>query len=429
MQTEGPTAYRAETLPGSDHRLGGREPTAEDSDRTLNLQAGQAAVTTPPESARIHYLDNLRALAMLLGVYLHAALAYAEPARSLWLATDTRSSVTVDASIWFIHLFRMGLFFLLSGYFARLVVERKGIKQFLIGRALRVGLPMVIFYPLLLGAMTIVIVFSLSYLESPAGLMGMIASAVTQRTEATNGPPPGTMHLWFLYYLLQFSLVAACCCRWRLATPAWLSRRRWILGFAPLLLLPGIIGAGVPLPAPESFLPTWWPFAFYGLFYFAGWRLFGRESRLNSWMPYVAHLVTACVGLFVVYYVAMPVLNLSLLVPGASPLSVWRQAIGCVLTAYLSVGMTLAALLLGKKFMAGRSAGLAFVSDASYWTYLVHLPVVIFLQTLLIPLDWPAWVKLVATTLGTLAPCLATYVVFVRYTPVGWLIHGRRAFP
>ncbi len=30
---------------------------------------------------RIHYLDNLRALAMMLGVFLHAGLAYAYPLR------------------------------------------------------------------------------------------------------------------------------------------------------------------------------------------------------------------------------------------------------------------------------------------------------------------------------------------------------------
>ncbi len=60
---------------------------------------------------RIHYLDNLRALAMLLGVYLHAAFAYAHPAQTIWLATDVKSSRWIDASIWLIHLFRMSLFF------------------------------------------------------------------------------------------------------------------------------------------------------------------------------------------------------------------------------------------------------------------------------------------------------------------------------
>ena len=82
----------------------------------------------PGDSARIHYLDNLRALAMLLGVYLHGALAYAEPSRSVWIATNPQGSVAIDASIWWIHLFRMGLFFLLSGYFAKLVIQRKGLR-------------------------------------------------------------------------------------------------------------------------------------------------------------------------------------------------------------------------------------------------------------------------------------------------------------
>lgn len=60
---------------------------------------------------RVHYLDNLRAFAMMLGVLLHAGLAYANPAQSIWIATDTTSSTAVDAGIWYIHLFRMSLFF------------------------------------------------------------------------------------------------------------------------------------------------------------------------------------------------------------------------------------------------------------------------------------------------------------------------------
>jgi hypothetical protein len=31
--------------------------------------------------------------------------------------------------------------------------------------------------------------------------------------------------------------------------------------------------------------------------------------------------------------------------------------------------------------------------------------------------------------IGTIVPCLATYVVFVRYTPIGWMLHGKRTFP
>ena len=99
------------------------------------------------ESKRVHYLDNLRALAMLLGLYLHGALAYAEPSRSIWLASNPNGSIAIDASIWWIHLFRMSVFYLLSGYFAKLVIERKGLKKFIHNRAIRVALPFILFYP------------------------------------------------------------------------------------------------------------------------------------------------------------------------------------------------------------------------------------------------------------------------------------------
>jgi fucose 4-O-acetylase-like acetyltransferase len=224
-------------------------------------------------SQRIHYLDNLRAMAMLLGVFLRAALAYAQPAQSVWLATDTKASVAIDASIWFIHLFRMGLFFLLSGYFAKLVIDRKGMKHFLWGRCLRIVVPFVLFYPFLLAAMTIVIVFSLAYLTQPEGLMGLIAEAAKDSTAVRNRKPPGTMHLWFLYYLMFFTALGAL-----FNNAKWLRFESFfpkpkILLFCPLILIPGAFAAGCPLPAPESFIPHWWPFAFYGLFYVAGWQL------------------------------------------------------------------------------------------------------------------------------------------------------------
>ena len=91
--------------------------------------------------------------------------------------------------------------------------------------------------------------------------------------------------------------------------------------------------------------------------------------------------------------------------------------------------LTIASLLLGQRYFASKSPFLGFVADSSYWVYLLHLPIVIFLQTLLVPLALPWWLKFMAVLFGTLIPCMATYVVFVRYTPVGWLLHGKRSVP
>ena len=389
---------------------------------------------THTSADRVHYLDNLRATAMMLGVLLHAGLAYAHPAQSIWIATDPSSSVTIDASIWLIHLFRMGLFFLLSGYFAKLVIERKGTRKFLWNRFVRIVVPFVLFYPFLLAGMTVVFVFALQYLEEPRGLMGMIAAASKGATGPAEPPPLTTMHLWFLYYLAFFSAIGALWSGWKPRMPEFLARIWGLWWLAPMVLVPAVLKAGAPLPAPESFVPQWWPFVFYGSFFAMGWRLFGRESILKSCQPYAWPLLAVSGLLYVPYYFLMPVIDVNgmtlseLAAIGSRPIR-WQEWVVAILTAYLSVSLTLGSLLLGQRYMSQRNLWLRFFSDSSYWVYLIHLPIVLFLQTLLIPMEWPLIVKLSVVILGTMISCLATYVVFVRYTPVGWMLHGKREFP
>lgn len=381
------------------------------------------------DSARIHYLDNLRALAMLLGVYLHAALAYAEPSRSVWIATNPQGNVAIDASIWWIHLFRMSLFFLLSGYFSKLMIQRKGLKPFLWNRGIRIALPFVVFWPLLSVAMTIVFVFTLSYVKEPQGLMQVIVAASKNPEAAKSSTPYTTMHLWFLYYLLMFSLLTAVGSRWPLLRFDWLFQRKWLLALSPLALVPGVMGGGLPIAAPESFVPTWWPFAYYGVFYWVGWQLLGREVLLDRLQPWCWLLVLASVLLFVPHYCLLPVLDIALVQQATESRSLTPYLLESVLASYLSALLTLSALLVGQQFLARSNAWLKFCADSSYWVYLIHLPIMLFLQTLLIPIALPVLGKLVVVTLVTWFFCLTTYVVFVRYTPIGWMLNGRRPFP
>ena len=75
---------------------------------------------------RVHYMDNLRALAMLAGVVFHAALAYSPFIHNYWPTAYAASSRLVDVLAWFVHLFRMPLFFPIAGFFAALLVRRHG---------------------------------------------------------------------------------------------------------------------------------------------------------------------------------------------------------------------------------------------------------------------------------------------------------------
>lgn len=366
---------------------------------------------------------------MLLGVYLHGAMAYAEPAQSIWLATDGQGSRALDISIWWIHLFRMSLFFWLAGYFSKLLIGQRGELGFLRSRAIRIALPFVLFYPILLVLMTVVIVFAISYVDEPAGLLGLIVEVGRNTPDASRSQSWSTMHLWFLYYLAIFTVMAVVL---RRVVPIRMNRlfrcSPWFLLW-PLGLVPAVMGGGVPVAAPESFVPAWWSIWFYGWFFWFGWQTYGEEAELDRWQAWLGPLLGASVLLFIPYYIYLPNFDVRVLLGETEPIEGSRLLMESALTAYLSVVLTILALLVGKRFLSHSSGWLRMTADSSYWIYLIHLPIVIFMQTLLIPWDASLWVKLVIVIGVAWLFSFASYLVFVRYTPVGWMLHGPRQFP
>ncbi|RYD47467.1 MAG: hypothetical protein EOP60_17385, partial [Sphingomonadales bacterium] len=70
--------------------------------------------------ARLHALDAVRAGALLLGVAFHATLSFL-PGPQIWVVRDAQSEAI---GIFFIlaHIFRMTIFFLIAGYFGRMLL-------------------------------------------------------------------------------------------------------------------------------------------------------------------------------------------------------------------------------------------------------------------------------------------------------------------
>jgi peptidoglycan/LPS O-acetylase OafA/YrhL len=69
---------------------------------------------------------------------------------------------------------------------------------------------------------------------------------------------------------------------------------------------------------------------------------------------------------------------------------------------------------------------LRYISDSSYWLYLIHLPLVILAQWLVRDLQVPAFLKFAAITIVISAFLLLTYEYGVRYTVIGRLLNGPR---
>lgn len=362
---------------------------------------------------RLHYMDHLRALAMLAGVFFHAALAYSPLMHGFWPLADRQSSPWVDAVVWGLHLVRMPLFFLVAGFFAAWIASRRGGLALARQRVVRIGLPFLVAWPLVWWSLSASTDWALANVQHPSPLLGMLREWM-QLPERPR-TPPGTAHLWFLYYLLLFAVlhwVAHTLELGRLGRRLLDRHPAWLLLGLPLLILPALASVSAPHPAPEGLLPQFWALVFYGTFFALGTQLHGRPDWLSRARRHAPWLALACAALYATF-----LWRLAVELPGqAFPATAsWPVA---MLEALLSVWLTVLCLLLGQALLDRPSAPMHYLARSAYWTYLLHLPLLFGIQYLLMDreLAWP--LKFLLASGGTLALCLASYQLLVRHTPL-----------
>lgn len=375
------------------------------------------------EETRFHYMDNLRAIIMTLGVFFHAALAYSPALHNLWFTADQVSSPLMDHVVNFSHQFRMPLFFAIAGFFAALLVERRGVAGMLKNRSRRVLLPFIIFWPLVSLAIILPIGWAVTHVQNPSPLLQFIAYGQSQPDAPQ--PPPTTAHLWFLYYLMFFYLLT-----WvvRILVPPALGLKLLqlhplvLLCLLPLLLLPGLALVQLPFPAPDSFLPQLWALLFFGCFFTFGYLLYSSTAVIDYSVTRWHWLVIASLGAYILFSKFSPRPT------GFEPVILpWTEKLVLMMSAAtISVWMSVAGLGLARAYLNQRHGFMRFLSDASYWVYIVHLPILLALQYWLLDQTGGWFYKYAISVSVTLFVCVISYLLLVRWTPIGWLLNGRR---
>ena len=375
---------------------------------------------------RFNELDAVRAAAMLLGILFHAMCSFAETPVG-WAARDRSTSLAVDALLWGLHSFRMPVFFLISGFFARLLHERLGPAGFLRHRAKRLLAPFLVALPFVMASLWALWTWGF---ERQAGrpaptpsLYPGLPPSVGPRTMLTG---PG--HLWFLYYLLLLQAAAVIVARLgRLGART----DRIVRGLAGSPLLPFVMAlptgatlafmSGFEAETPVSFVPQPRILAFYAVFFASGWLLHrqpGLVPRLarHLWLPPVLAALL------------FPVLGRQLeeLVRTGGFASAGRRLGSVYLLGLFSWSLVLFFAALFVRWLREPRGWVRWLADSSYWSYLLHLPVVILLQIAVMDLGWPGPLKVVVVAGGTLAVCLGSYRAFVRYTFLGTSLNGKR---
>lgn len=154
---------------------------------------------------RLVFVDNIRILLAALVILHHAAVTYGAPGG--WYYSEPASDIVAFASLTLFVVvnqsFFMGLFFLLAGYFTPASYDRKGAKRFLGDRALRLGVPIivyaVVFEPLLTYILSVTV----------DGYAGTLGQFLRMRLVSYRGLQIGP--LWFTQALLLLALTYTIC--------------------------------------------------------------------------------------------------------------------------------------------------------------------------------------------------------------------------
>jgi peptidoglycan/LPS O-acetylase OafA/YrhL len=364
-------------------------------------------------AARFHGLDALRAAMMLLGVVLHVACSFQlGEADAGWGYRDPSTSLGATLLVLGIHAFRMPVFFVLAGFFAALVAQKRGLAGAWRERLRRVATPLVV------GVVLLVPLVEAAF--SYAGARALGGGRTTLMLHAT-WPSGGLAHLWFLWYLLLVGSAALGLAALARRLPvAWRdgaarTTRRWIGGEHPHRRFALLVGAtwAILCTMDHAAIETpsgWWPngsvLALYALCFGAGWLLHGAPeawTELRSrWKRRLAGVAVA-----LPLYLLLALVSFDGLRRGEDRTWAFAGAQACI--AVVVWQATLGGMGAAEQLLRLEHPVVRWLVDASYWIYLVHLPLAVHVVADLRGWDAMVAAKLPVAVAIVLAACCASY--------------------
>ncbi len=170
-------------------------------------------------------------------------------------------------------------------------------------------------------------------------------------------------------------------------------------------------------------LPMPHVFAYYALFFGFGVLYFecaGAGGRLaSSWRW------TLPLSLLVVFPAALECASGTFGLRDRLLRAEWQHAASVVLQSLYAWTMSFAFMGLFRSILSREHRSVRYLSDASYWIYLAHLPLVVYAQAVVCNWALPATVKFLAASLFVGAVMLWTYETLVRHSLIGRFLNGR----
>tara|TARA_Y100000589_G_scaffold303852_1_gene316562 strand:+ start:104 stop:1225 length:1122 start_codon:yes stop_codon:yes gene_type:complete len=363
---------------------------------------------------RFHNLDFLRTFAMMMGLVIHAPLLFWSPdfAKAFGINNIVPAEEWVNIIGRFISNWRMPLFFLLSGFFAILVIERKGTLQFIKDRIIRVGLTC--------------LVFSSLYDISDGSF------------DYT------TLHLWFLYELMILVLVFSLLYKFKII------KDFLCMKVSPkiLFILALCLISTVPL---AYILNHWWhPLSlkastgyfdlkignllYYFSYFLAGTILYSNQNIFIQLKNTKTILLLVTLSLFAFF---LRLYSDYLTIGQAENLrNIAQMQFDPILVLFnacmIGTNSILLCLLfigLASRFIQSDSFIIRWFVELSYPIYILHLIPVTMMSAVFYQAGFSQFIIIPLAVITGFIISVFLYYLFIKFTPLNWLINGYSKSP
>ena len=414
---------------------------------------------------RYHDLDFVRAAAMLLGLVIHVCIFFMPPPRYFWGSGEYYGDPLNLQFASFIHLFRMQLFFLLAGFFAELVIDRKGLFHFVSDRSKRVLLPLLAAIVLMLPLSFLLIGIDNYYYRNTVdelSIFSIVKNFILFGLFDSTKPISDTLiHYWFVYYLLIFYvfylvLRPILVSHWFRSMTGWDRFIAFVTDRAWGFLILGVLILPMQYLLKEAFFPASGfnvpmnNLLLYFMFYLFGAGLYLKKEQLGSLTRNAWFYAAFSVPLFIL--ASQPTLRLDFSAPVIKDITDWTifdlssrsfalpqiwyegvvhngwsKFVVVLARTTLCWSMCFAAIGLASRYLNQERVSIRYLADSAYWVYWVHLPITFKLSFMIQSIEGVNSVTkcYLVFVLSTLI-VYATYQWFVRYTWLGDIFMGRR---
>jgi glucan biosynthesis protein C len=384
-----------------------------------------------PNTTRLHYLDWLRVLAILMVFLFHAVHLFDF---GDWQVKNVDQSEILTIILLLLSIWGMPFFFLVAGAGSWFALQKRTGRQYLRERFYR------LFIPFVVGS----ILFSPIeyYLENAnkiqrglhTSFQGFFSVFFTFNPWLLRFPgiSPRWLgygyHLWFLGFLFSFALITLPLFMWLKQKPG-MNFLRWIAKLCEyrgglLLFIMPLAVVKLTLTPIFPLEHDWADFIFQMCFFALGFILFTNPSFTNAirkdWWILLTVPTIIVLGLLGMYLAGFPIMTWSVS-PGIPQFYLLQFIVSIIAFCY-----SLTMLYVGMRFLEFSNKWLNYGQEAALPFFVLHQPVIIMIAFFVVQWDTGISIKLPVVVLSSFVVSIGIYELIIRRIKPLRLIFGMK---